>query len=223
MTINFRKAVFAAGISLAALLPAAPSAFAQEMTIVLNTNEVGAQSYNPIKAPMLNTATALIYDRLVEQDADLSFHPHLAESWEEAPDGMSWVFHLRKDVKFHNGEPFNAAFCQAVSADNISDDAAKGGASDDSAASRESLIRLGGRPLDRLGGRPLDARLIIAARALGLDCGPMSGFDPEKINAEFFPNGRWRTNFICNLGYGVKAGLHPRNPRLSFDQACVID
>lgn len=109
MTISFRKAVFAAGISLAALLPAAPSVFAQEVTIVLNTNEVGAQSYNPIKAPMLNTATALIYDRLVEQDADLSFHPHLAESWEEAPDGMSWVFHLRKDVKFHNGEPFNAA------------------------------------------------------------------------------------------------------------------
>lgn len=67
------------------------------------------------------------------------------------------------------------------------------------------------------------AYMIIAARALGLDCGPMSGFDPEKINAEFFPNGRWRTNFICNLGYGVKAGLHPRNPRLSFDQACVID
>jgi propionate CoA-transferase len=63
------------------------------------------------------------------------------------------------------GEPFNAAFCQADSTDNSSDDAAKGGASDDSAASHESLIRLGGRPLDRLGGRPLDARLIIAARA----------------------------------------------------------
>jgi 3-hydroxypropanoate dehydrogenase len=67
------------------------------------------------------------------------------------------------------------------------------------------------------------AYMIIAARALGLDCGPMSGFDPEKINAEFFPNGRWQINFICNLGYGVKAGLHPRNPRLSFDEACVID
>lgn len=109
MTMRFRQAVFAAGVCLAAMLPAAPGAFAQEATIVLNTNEVGAQSYNPIKAPMLNTATALIYDRLVEQDADLSFHPHLAESWEEAPDGMSWVFHLKKDVKFHNGEPFNAA------------------------------------------------------------------------------------------------------------------
>ena len=77
--------------------------------MVLNTNEVGAQSYNPIKAPMLNTATALMFDRLVEQDADLSFHPHLAESWEEAPDGTSWIFRLKKDVKFHNGEPFNAA------------------------------------------------------------------------------------------------------------------
>jgi 3-hydroxypropanoate dehydrogenase len=67
------------------------------------------------------------------------------------------------------------------------------------------------------------AYMIIAARALGLDCGPMSGFDPVKINAEFFPNGRWQTNFICNLGYGVKAGLHPRNPRLSFDEACLLD
>lgn len=109
MTIKLRLASLAAGIALTALIPAAPAAFAQEVTVVLNTNEVGAQSYNPIKAPMLNTATAMIFDKLVEQDADLSFHPHLAESWEEAPDGTSWVFHLKKGVKFHNGEPFNAA------------------------------------------------------------------------------------------------------------------
>lgn len=67
------------------------------------------------------------------------------------------------------------------------------------------------------------AYMIIAARALGLDCGPMSGFDHEKINAEFFPDGRWQANFICNLGYGAKARLHPRNLRLAFDEACVID
>jgi 3-hydroxypropanoate dehydrogenase len=66
------------------------------------------------------------------------------------------------------------------------------------------------------------AYMIIAARALGLDAGPMSGFDAEKINAEFFPDGRWQANFICNLGYGDTAGLHPRNPRLSFDEACLI-
>jgi 3-hydroxypropanoate dehydrogenase len=66
------------------------------------------------------------------------------------------------------------------------------------------------------------AYLIIAARFLGLDCGPMSGFDAAKVDAEFFPNGRWQANFICNLGYGVKAALHPRNPRLVFDEACLV-
>ena len=66
------------------------------------------------------------------------------------------------------------------------------------------------------------AYMIIAARALGLDAGPMSGFDAAKVDATFFPDGRWRANFLCNLGYGSEAGLHPRNPRLSFDEACRI-
>jgi 3-hydroxypropanoate dehydrogenase len=64
------------------------------------------------------------------------------------------------------------------------------------------------------------AYLIIAARALGLDCGPMSGFDAGKLNAAFFPDGRYQANFLCNLGIGDPAGLHPRGPRLSFDEAC---
>jgi 3-hydroxypropanoate dehydrogenase len=63
---------------------------------------------------------------------------------------------------------------------------------------------------------------ILAARALGLDCGPMSGFDAQKVNAEFFPDGKWKVNFLCNLGYGDPAKLHDRNPRLEFDEACVI-
>ena len=66
------------------------------------------------------------------------------------------------------------------------------------------------------------AYMIIVARALGLDAGPMSGFDAAKVDAAFFPDGRWRANFLCNLGYGSEAGLHPRNPRLSFDEACRI-
>jgi 3-hydroxypropanoate dehydrogenase len=66
------------------------------------------------------------------------------------------------------------------------------------------------------------AYFIIAARALGLDCGPMSGFDAEKVNAEFFPDGKWKANFICNLGYGDRSQLPPRNPRLDFDEACRI-
>ena len=64
---------------------------------------------------------------------------------------------------------------------------------------------------------------IIAARALGLDCGPMSGFDNAKVDAAFFPDGRWKSNFLCNLGKGDPAKIFPRNPRLSFDEACRIE
>ncbi len=64
--------------------------------------------------------------------------------------------------------------------------------------------------------------VILAARALGLDCGPIGGFDRAKVDAEFFPDGRWKANFLINLGYGDPAGLHPRNPRLAFDDACRI-
>jgi 3-hydroxypropanoate dehydrogenase len=63
---------------------------------------------------------------------------------------------------------------------------------------------------------------ILAARALGLDCGPMSGFDKEKVNAEFFPDGKWKVNFLCNLGYGDPNKLFPRNPRLEFEEACRV-
>lgn len=64
------------------------------------------------------------------------------------------------------------------------------------------------------------AYLIMAARALGLDCGPMSGFDNEAVDAAFFPDGRIKSNFLCSLGYGDPAGLLPRHPRLAFDEAC---
>jgi 3-hydroxypropanoate dehydrogenase len=66
------------------------------------------------------------------------------------------------------------------------------------------------------------AYFILAARALGLDCGPMSGFDAAKVNAEFFPDGKWKSNFLCNLGYGDPTKLFPRNPRLSFEEACLV-
>jgi 3-hydroxypropanoate dehydrogenase len=79
------------------------------------------------------------------------------------------------------------------------------------------------------------AYLILAARSLGLDCGPMSGFDNDKVDAEFFPPpsedkptdqvqplGRIRSNFLCNLGYGDPGRLHPRNPRLEFEEACRL-
>ncbi len=64
---------------------------------------------------------------------------------------------------------------------------------------------------------------ILAARACGLDCGPMSGFSNEGVDQEFFPEGRFKSNFLCNLAYGDPAGLPgPRAPRLSFDEACKI-
>src|SRR5258706_11492183 len=63
---------------------------------------------------------------------------------------------------------------------------------------------------------------ILAARAMGLDCGPMSGFDNAKVDADFFAGTTWKSNFICNLGYGDATKLHPRNPRLTFDEACKI-
>jgi 3-hydroxypropanoate dehydrogenase len=66
------------------------------------------------------------------------------------------------------------------------------------------------------------AYFIIAARAVGLDCGPMSGFDAGKVNAEFFPDGKWKANFLCNLGYGDRSKLFPRNPRLEFEEACRV-
>ena len=66
------------------------------------------------------------------------------------------------------------------------------------------------------------AYLMLAARSLGLDCGPMSGFDYPKLEAEFFPDGTVKANFICALGYGSEKGLHGRGPRLEFDEVCSI-
>jgi 3-hydroxypropanoate dehydrogenase len=79
------------------------------------------------------------------------------------------------------------------------------------------------------------AYLMLAARALGLDCGPMSGFDNAKVDEaffaagkchefgqEFFPEGHVKSNFLCNLGYGDRAKLFPRGPRLDFSEACTL-
>lgn len=66
------------------------------------------------------------------------------------------------------------------------------------------------------------AYFILAARALGLDCGPMSGFDATAVDAEFFAGTTIRSNFLCNLGYGDPAGLFPRSPRPTFDEVCRI-
>ncbi len=67
------------------------------------------------------------------------------------------------------------------------------------------------------------AYLMLAARALGLDCGPMSGFDYPKLEAAFFPDGDVKANFICALGYGTTDKLYPRGPRLDFGEVCRIE
>lgn len=66
------------------------------------------------------------------------------------------------------------------------------------------------------------AYFMLAARALGLDCGPMSGFDNAALDAEFFPDGRFQSNFLCNLGYGDPVKLFPRSPRFEFNEACQV-
>lgn len=66
------------------------------------------------------------------------------------------------------------------------------------------------------------AYLMIAARALGLDCGPMSGFDAAAVDAAFFAGTQIKTNFICNLGYGDPTALFPRSPRPAFEEVCTI-
>lgn len=66
------------------------------------------------------------------------------------------------------------------------------------------------------------AYFIIAARALGLDCGPMSGFDNAKVDVEFFAGTTLKSNFLCNIGYGDLTGIFPRNPRYPFGEACEI-
>jgi nitroreductase len=66
------------------------------------------------------------------------------------------------------------------------------------------------------------AYFILAARALGLDCGPMSGFDNAGVDKEFFPDGSVKSNFLCAVGYGDPSGVFPRSPRFSFDEVCRI-
>ena len=66
------------------------------------------------------------------------------------------------------------------------------------------------------------AYFLIAARAVGLDCGPMSGFDNAGVDAEFFPDGKFRSNFICGLGRGDPESLFGRLPRLEFDEVCKV-
>lgn len=93
----------------------------------------------------------------------------------------------------------------------------------------ELLEALAARPAEVLERQGLQSAtlqagyLILAARALGLDCGPMGGFDAAKVDAAFFDGSPWRSTLLVNLGYGDPARLLPRNPRLEFEEACRIE
>ena len=67
------------------------------------------------------------------------------------------------------------------------------------------------------------AYFMLAARSLGLDWGAMSGFNNETLDADYFPDGRFKSNFLCNFGYGDESALHPRAPRFEFDEVCRVD
>ena len=73
------------------------------------------------------------------------------------------------------------------------------------------------------GGTLQGAYFLLAARALGFDCGPMSGFSNSLVDAAFFSGTAWKSNFLINLGHGDPAKVRPRNPRLTFDEACRIE
>ena len=79
-----------------------------------------------------------------------------------------------------------------------------------------------GSPIAFRNGTLQGAYFMIAARALGLDCGPMSGFDNAGVDQAFFPEGKVKSNFICNLGHGDPSGVFERLPRLAFDEACQL-
>ncbi len=109
MTKRFRHAAFAATVSYFALMGTTPAVMAQEAVFVLPLSEVGVPSYNIVTQGNTNLGAYMIYDTLVVQDADQSFHAGLATAWVEAPDGMSWTFEIKPGVTFHNGEPLTAA------------------------------------------------------------------------------------------------------------------
>lgn len=109
---------------------------------------------------------------------------------------------LAMDTKFHEMEPFLWPLRGAYAGFQADPAAAQ------LSAFRNSSIQGG--------------YFIVAARSLGLDCGPLSGFDAAAVDQAFFPDGRWKSNFLCNLGYGDPTGLKPRNARLTFEQACQV-
>lgn len=107
MKWEFKGTMVALTLACGSVMPAS-ALMAGEAVFVMPASEAGAPALDPIRGTLVTLAHALVYDRLVVQGADQGFYPHLATSWETSPDGMTWTFHLKEGVKFHDGEPFNA-------------------------------------------------------------------------------------------------------------------
>lgn len=131
--------------------------------------------------------------------------PFMSEGNREKTKAAPWAVIIAHDMRFAEKVP--KLFPHAPEAKNWFDNNAE-----------ETAVR---------NGTLQAAYLMLAARSLGLDCGPMSGFDMAGVNREFFESQdgeqkHWKANFICNLGHGDKSKLFPRSPRLEFDEACRI-
>ena len=101
---TLRSLLIGTALSSALALPAV----AQDVVAILSQNETGVTTYNPVHSSLLSVSAWLMYDRLVAKDENLNYVPNLAESWEEAADGLTWTFTLKPGVTFHNGTPFTA-------------------------------------------------------------------------------------------------------------------
>ena len=132
--------------------------------------------------------------------------PHLMEGNREKTLAAPWVVIIAHDLDFHEKLP-DLFPHNPEAKDWFSEPAHR-----ETTAFRNSTLS--------------GAYLMLAARALGLDCGPMSGFDNAGVDQEFFSHDpetqRWRSNWLCNLGYGDESGLFERSPRLAFGAACRI-
>ncbi len=140
------------------------------------------------------------------QDAKERLKPHLDASNVDKASTAPWVVIIAHDLDFHEEMP--KLFPHNPGAKNwFADDAKR-----EVNAFRNGSLQ--------------SAYFLVAARALGLDTGPMSGFDNDGVDKEFFLGSEtmtsWRSNWICNVGYGDDAGLFERSPRLDFDEACKI-
>ena len=139
---------------------------------------------------------------VVSDEAKARLKPHLLESNADKTMAAPACVIIGHDMEFYEKLP--ALFPHTD---------AKSWFADNDALIRETAFR---------NGSLQGAYFMIAARALGLDCGPMSGFDQDGVNGAFFSGTSFKANFLCNIGYGTDENLFERSPRLAFDEACQV-